>query len=189
MLPCWKATWPTCPIGRDGFATQAAERPTCIGAPHRRAALRRADQNLLMDAGRIVDRGPLEALLERSPLMRALWADAGSVEADPPEAGGSNPRLPDPGRLPVDRSARQPVGLQRDGQARGIAAPNRRIDGVATHALHGAGGRPSDAASAANIPGSAAPDSEGSQTRPDLGSTPTKSVICAMSKSPAALRP
>jgi ATP-binding cassette, subfamily B, bacterial len=46
---------------------------TCIVVSHRRAALERADQILLMDGGRIVDRGALEELLKRSDLMRSLW--------------------------------------------------------------------------------------------------------------------
>jgi ABC-type multidrug transport system fused ATPase/permease subunit len=49
---------------------------TCLVISHRRVALRRADQILLMDEGRIVDRGTLEELLERSHIMRELWAEA-----------------------------------------------------------------------------------------------------------------
>ncbi|MGH8951824.1 MAG: ABC transporter ATP-binding protein [Acidimicrobiia bacterium] len=49
---------------------------TCIVVSHRRAALSRADQILLMDRGRIVDRGSLRELLDRSELMRSLWAEA-----------------------------------------------------------------------------------------------------------------
>ncbi len=49
-------------------------RPTCLVVSHRRPALRRADQILLLDEGRLVDQGRLEALLERSELMRRLWA-------------------------------------------------------------------------------------------------------------------
>jgi ATP-binding cassette, subfamily B, bacterial len=52
---------------------------TCIVVSHRRAALSRADQILLMDQGKIADRGSLEDLLERSELMRSLWADAGET--------------------------------------------------------------------------------------------------------------
>jgi ATP-binding cassette subfamily B protein/ATP-binding cassette subfamily C protein len=44
---------------------------------HRRAALERADQIILMDAGRVVDRGRLGELLKRSEVMRSLWAEAG----------------------------------------------------------------------------------------------------------------
>ncbi len=54
----------------------AQRNATCIVVSHRRAALSRADQILLMDRGRIVDRGDLAALLARSELMRALWAES-----------------------------------------------------------------------------------------------------------------
>jgi ATP-binding cassette subfamily B protein len=47
---------------------------TCIVVSHRRAALERADQILLMDRGTIADRGTLQELLGRSELMRSLWA-------------------------------------------------------------------------------------------------------------------
>jgi len=50
---------------------------TCIVVSHRRAALQRADQVLLLDRGRVVDRGRVGDLLERSELMRSLWAEAG----------------------------------------------------------------------------------------------------------------
>jgi ATP-binding cassette subfamily B protein len=45
---------------------------TCLVVSHRKAALDRADQILLMDHGRLVDHGRLSELLERSPLMREL---------------------------------------------------------------------------------------------------------------------
>ncbi len=48
---------------------------TCLVVSHRRAALARADQILLMERGRVIDRGPLPDLLQRSELMRALWAE------------------------------------------------------------------------------------------------------------------
>ena len=51
---------------------------TCIVVSHRRAALQRADQILLMDRGRVVDRGGLSDLLQRSDLMRSLWEEAES---------------------------------------------------------------------------------------------------------------
>jgi ATP-binding cassette, subfamily B, bacterial len=50
---------------------------TCIVVSHRRAALLRADQILLMDEGRVADRGALGELLGRSGLMASLWAEAG----------------------------------------------------------------------------------------------------------------
>jgi ATP-binding cassette subfamily B protein len=46
---------------------------TCLVVSHRKAALARADQILLMDRGRLIDQGPLPDLLNRSPLMRELW--------------------------------------------------------------------------------------------------------------------
>lgn len=46
---------------------------TCLVVSHRRAALERADQVLLLDRGRVADRGTLGQLLDRSPLMRDLW--------------------------------------------------------------------------------------------------------------------
>jgi ABC-type multidrug transport system fused ATPase/permease subunit len=46
---------------------------TCLVVSHRRAALERADQILVMDRGRIVARGQLRELLEHSALMRDLW--------------------------------------------------------------------------------------------------------------------
>lgn len=48
---------------------------TYLVVSHRRAALARADQILLMEDGRVVDRGSLAELLERSELMRSLWAE------------------------------------------------------------------------------------------------------------------
>lgn len=53
------------------FARRAA--PTCLVVSHRRAALRRADQIILLDEGKVADRGTLDELLARSEQMRALW--------------------------------------------------------------------------------------------------------------------
>ncbi len=49
---------------------------TCLVVSHRRAALRRADQIVLMEQGRVLAIGSLHELLESQPLMRELWAEA-----------------------------------------------------------------------------------------------------------------
>jgi ABC-type multidrug transport system fused ATPase/permease subunit len=46
---------------------------TCLVVSHRPAALRRADQVLLMDGGRLVSRGTLDELLTSSAEMQRLW--------------------------------------------------------------------------------------------------------------------
>jgi ABC-type multidrug transport system fused ATPase/permease subunit len=50
---------------------------TCLVVSHRPAALRRADQVLLMDAGRLVAQGTLDELLVRSPEMQRLLSRDG----------------------------------------------------------------------------------------------------------------
>ncbi len=48
---------------------------TCLVVSHRRPALRRATQVIVMESGRVADIGTLDELLERSEEMRALWEE------------------------------------------------------------------------------------------------------------------
>ena len=57
-----------------------AEQPgqTVLAVSHRRAALRRADQVIVLDAGRVVACGQLDAVLRDSAAMRDLWSVIGA---------------------------------------------------------------------------------------------------------------
>jgi ATP-binding cassette subfamily B protein len=48
-------------------------QPACLVVSHRRPALRRADQIILLKEGRVEDVGKLDELLLRSEEMRRLW--------------------------------------------------------------------------------------------------------------------
>ncbi len=49
------------------------ERPTCLVVSHRRAVLQRADQIIILKAGKIAAVGKLEQLLQNSVEMQHLW--------------------------------------------------------------------------------------------------------------------
>jgi ATP-binding cassette subfamily B protein len=55
---------------------------TLLVVSHRAAALRRADQVVVLDRGRVVGCGPLDALLDSCKEMRRLWAEELVVEAE-----------------------------------------------------------------------------------------------------------
>jgi ATP-binding cassette, subfamily B, bacterial len=55
---------------------------TLLVVSHRRAALERADQVVVLDRGRVVGSGALAELLETCPEMRRLWSEELVVEAE-----------------------------------------------------------------------------------------------------------
>jgi ATP-binding cassette subfamily B protein len=61
---------------RDDRAPTQAYTPTVLAVSHRRAVLERADQILLLQEGRIADRGTLQELLARSAEMRRLCTES-----------------------------------------------------------------------------------------------------------------
>jgi ATP-binding cassette subfamily B protein len=49
------------------------QAPTCLVVSHRRPALRRADQIIVLKDGKVLDEGKLDELLERCEEMQRLW--------------------------------------------------------------------------------------------------------------------
>ena len=58
----------------DGPQPNAIDDVTCLVVSHRKAALQRADQIIVLKGGRVDGVGALGELLESSPEMRRLWA-------------------------------------------------------------------------------------------------------------------
>lgn len=54
-------------------AEEIPTRPTCLVVSHRRAALRLADQVIVLENGRIAAHGSLDDCLATSPAMQAIW--------------------------------------------------------------------------------------------------------------------
>jgi ATP-binding cassette subfamily B protein len=65
---------------------QKDERPTCLAVSHRLEAFRRADQILVVEAGRIAAQGDLQTLLETSPLFQEIWNETLRAHAHGDEA-------------------------------------------------------------------------------------------------------
>ncbi|WP_205857078.1 ABC transporter ATP-binding protein [Phytoactinopolyspora endophytica] len=67
---------------------------TVLVVSHRRAALERADQIVVLDRGQVVGSGSLDELLSTSPEMRRLWSEELIVEAEEHSTASLVPESP-----------------------------------------------------------------------------------------------
>jgi ATP-binding cassette, subfamily B, bacterial len=58
------------------------KRPTCLVVSHRAAALRRADQIIVLAEGQVAAQGTFVTLLQTSPEFRHLWKEEQSHVED-----------------------------------------------------------------------------------------------------------
>ncbi|MFC6897623.1 hypothetical protein ACFQGX_19850 [Nonomuraea dietziae] len=63
-------------------AREGSGPETLLVVSHRKAALERADQVVVLDRGRVVGRGPLDELLDGCAEMRRLWSEELVTEAE-----------------------------------------------------------------------------------------------------------
>ena len=68
---------------------------TCLAVSHRRAALRRADQIIVLKDGRVEDRGTLDDLLARCEELQRLWRGEAEAVGEGEGAGGGPSRESD----------------------------------------------------------------------------------------------